>query len=212
VGVHGGAESDDEAEAMGWHGPEVAFGLAFTYVRPGESMLDLGTGTGLAAELFRKAGLRPTGMDLDPEMLDACRAKGFTDLVRHDLTATPYPFESGNFDHAVCVGVLNFVADPAPVVAEVARILRPGGVFVFAVGERRESDAPSYLVRDDGSGQAEPVTMYRHGEEEVAAWLNACGLTLLRRLTFVVPMDRERTRCIPARAYAARKAAGSRRR
>ncbi len=196
---------DDEAEAVGWHGPEVAFGLAFAYLHPGESVLDLGAGTGLASGLFRKAGLQTCGVDADEDMLDACRAKGFTDLVRHDLTATPYPFASESFDHAVCVGALNFIADPAPVVAEVARILRPGGVFVFAVGDRHEGDAPNYLVRDESSDQAVSVTMYRHGEGEVTAWLRAGGWTLLRRLAFTVPMDRERTRCIQARAFVARK-------
>jgi predicted GNAT superfamily acetyltransferase/SAM-dependent methyltransferase len=201
---------DDEAEAVGWHGPEVVFGLAFQYVRPGEAILDLGIGTGLASELFRKAGLRPCGVDVDEDMLSACRAKGFTDLARHDLTTVPYPFEVASFDHAVCVGVLNFIADPAPVVAEVARVMRPGGMFAFAVGDRREGDAPHYLVRDDSSGRAESVSMYRHGEDEVAAWLRASGLTLLRQLTFVVPMDRERTRCIQARAYVARKDARDR--
>ncbi len=71
---------DEEAEATGWYGPEVAFGLAFKYLRPGQSILDLGIGTGLAAVLFRQAGLKVYGMDVAPEMLDACRGKGFTDL------------------------------------------------------------------------------------------------------------------------------------
>ena len=83
---------DEEAEATGWYGPEAAFGLAYKFLRPGQSILDLGIGTGLAAVLFRKAGLRLYGMDVAPEMLEACRGKGFTDLVRHDLTERPYPF------------------------------------------------------------------------------------------------------------------------
>ena len=194
---------DQETEATGWHGPEVAFGLAFRYVRPGESILDLGIGTGLASELFHKAGLKTWGVDVAQEMLDACRSKGFTDLTRHDLTRTPYPFASESFDHAVCVGVLNFIGDLAPVFAEVARILRSGGVFAFAVGDRSEDEAPEYVVAAEYTGQGVPVTMHRHSPSQIRGWLVASGFTLLRTLVFSAFMDRERTRSLPVRAYLA---------
>jgi predicted TPR repeat methyltransferase len=199
------AAYDQEAEATGWHGPEVAFGLAFRYVRLGESILDLGIGTGLASELFRKAGLKVWGVDIAQKMLDACRAKGFTNLTRHDLTRTPYPLESESFDHAVCVGVLNFVGDLAPVFSEVARILRGGGVFAFAVGDRGEDEAPEYVVQDEYTGQGVPVTMYRHSPSQIDGWLVASGFVPLRYLVFSAFMDRERTRSLPVRAYLASK-------
>jgi hypothetical protein len=41
------ATYDDEAEACGWFGPEVAFGLTYKYVQAGQSILDIGIGTGL---------------------------------------------------------------------------------------------------------------------------------------------------------------------
>jgi 2-polyprenyl-3-methyl-5-hydroxy-6-metoxy-1,4-benzoquinol methylase len=67
---------DDEAEATGCHGPEVAFGLTYPYVQQGRSILDIGIGTGLGSVLYRKAGLKVYGMDASQEMLDACRSKG----------------------------------------------------------------------------------------------------------------------------------------
>ena len=67
---------DKEAEASGWYGPEVAFGLAFKYVLPGQSILDIGIGTGLGSVLFRKAGLDVHGMDISSKMLDVSRSKG----------------------------------------------------------------------------------------------------------------------------------------
>lgn len=42
------AAYDDAAEAVGWFGPEVALGLAYKYVGPGQSILGIGIGTGLA--------------------------------------------------------------------------------------------------------------------------------------------------------------------
>ena len=43
---------DEEAEATGWFGPEVAFGLIYKYIQPGQSILDIGIGTGLGSVLF----------------------------------------------------------------------------------------------------------------------------------------------------------------
>jgi predicted TPR repeat methyltransferase len=197
------AEYDGDAEATGWHGPEVAFGLAFKYVRAGESILDLGIGTGLASELFRKAGLKVCGMDLDPDMLAACRAKGFTALTLHDLTEVPYPFGSQSFDHAVCVGVLDCFPDLSPVFAETARVLRRGGVFAFVVGDRSEDEAPEFVVGAEYTWEGEPATIYRHSPCQIHGWLDASGFTLLRDLAFSVPMNRERTYCLPARGYLA---------
>ena len=202
---------DGEAEATGWYGPEVAFGLAYKYVRPGQSILDLGIGTGLAAVLFRQAGLRVHGMDLAPEMLEACRGKGFTDLVLHDLTAVPYPFPAESFDHAVCVGTLNFIRDLTPVFAETARILRDGGVFVFAVGDRSDDEPAEIEVGPEHTMTDASVTMYRHSSRQVEAWVAASGFTLLRTLAFAVPMDRTRTSSQPIRAYLVRKGVEARR-
>ena len=38
---------DDEAEVTGWFGPEVVFGLAYMHLFPGQSILEIGIGTGL---------------------------------------------------------------------------------------------------------------------------------------------------------------------
>jgi len=196
---------DESAEATGWHGPEVAFGLAFRYVRPGESILDLGIGTGLSSELFRKAGLQVSGMDISQEMLDACRAKGFTGLARHDLNEPPYPCAAGSFDHAVCLGVLNMIRDLSPVLAEVARILRRSGAFVFVVLDRGDDEPIELALGPEYTGEAEPVDVYCHSPSQIRAWLAASGFTPVHDLAFAVPMDPERLHSLPARAYLARK-------
>jgi hypothetical protein len=41
---------DDEAEATGWFGPEVAFGLMYKYIQPGQPVLDIGIGTDLGSQ------------------------------------------------------------------------------------------------------------------------------------------------------------------
>ncbi len=196
---------DAEAEATGWHGPEVAFGLVFAFVEAGQSILDIGIGTALGSVLFRKAGLEVHGMDNSPEMLDACRQKGFASLERHDLTQTPYPYESVSMDHVVCVGVLNFFRDLSAVFQEAGRILRPGGRFVFVVGDCAEGEPHEIEVGAEHTKSGRTVTMYRHDGRQIAEWMVAGGLEPERSLPFTVYMDSARTNALPAKAYVARK-------
>jgi predicted TPR repeat methyltransferase len=203
------AAYDAEAEACGWFGPEVAFGLAYTYVQPGQSILDIGIGTGLGSVLFRKAGLNVYGMDISPKMLDACRSKGFTALQLHDLGEPPFPYDSESMDHAVCTGVLNFFSDLSPVFKETARILRKGGLFAFVVGDRVEGEAHEVKVGPEHTKSERTVMMYRHSPEQIDTWLQRYGFELVRSLAFTVFMDRARTRSMPARAYVTRIRVGS---
>lgn len=199
---------DAEAERLGWRGPEVVFGLAFGDVHQGETIIDLGIGTGLAAELFRKAGLEVTGMDSDPEMLAACRAKGFTDLTRHDLTEAPYPFAAHCFAHAVCVGVLGFLRDPSPVFVETARLLRRGGLFAFDVIERPDHEAVELSVASAETGVGAAATLYRRTPREIRRLLEASGFALLRDVGYLLPIGVGRQSFAAGRVYVARKTDG----
>ncbi len=196
---------DEEARATGWLGPEIAFGLAYEYIQAGQSILDIGIGTGLGSAPFRKAGLRVYGMDLSQGMLDACRSKGFTDLTCHDLTTCPYPYPSESMDHVICLGVLQFFSDLSPVFAETARILRKEGLFVFIVGDRTEDEAPEVVVGAAHTKLGVPITMYRHSALQTDTWTTEHGFTLLRTLVFAVYMDREKTRTFPVRLHVVRK-------
>jgi ubiquinone/menaquinone biosynthesis C-methylase UbiE len=199
---------DDEAEATGWYGPEVAFGLTYAHVQPGQSMLDIGIGTGLGSILFRKAGLEIHGMDISPQMLDACRSKSFSSLHLHNLEKVPYPFDSESMDHALCSGVLNFFSDLSPVFQETGRILRKGGLFVFVVGDRVENEAHAIEVRAEPTKSEKTVTMYMHSAKEIGFWMANYDFEPLRNLPFTVFMDRERTKSMPAKTYLARKTIG----
>ena len=199
---------DEEAEATGWYGPEVAFGLTYAHVEPGQSMLDIGVGTGLGSILFRKAGLEIHGMDISPQMLDACRSKGFSSLRLHDLSKTPYPFDSESIDHAVCTGVFNFFSDLSPVFKETGRIIRKGGLFVFVVGDRSETEAHAVEVGAEITKSDKTVKMYLHSKEQIAELTSKYGFESLRALSFTVFMDRERRKSMPARSYLVRKRTG----
>jgi ubiquinone/menaquinone biosynthesis C-methylase UbiE len=199
---------DEEAEATGWYGPEVAFGLTYAHVQPGQSMLDIGIGTGLGSILFLKAGLKIHGMDISQQMLDACRNKGFSSLEQHDLNKTPYPFGSESIDHAVCTGVFNFFNDISPVFQEVSRVIRKGGLFVFVVGDRSENDVHAIEVEAEHKKPEKTITMYFHSTKQIAELMVRYGFKSLRDLSFTVFMDREKAKSMPARCYLFRKRTG----
>jgi len=196
---------DAEAEATGWLGPEIAFDLMHPHLEPGQSVLEIGVGTGLAAARFQRAGLSVHGLDIEPAMLDVCRGKGLTHLIRHDLRRIPYPYPARSMHGVVCVGVFQFFRRLEAVFREVARILCPDGLFVFVVGDRAGSEETSWVVEAALTHTGRPVTMYRHSERQIVSWLTPAGLVPLDQVAFTVFMDRARTRTLPARAYLAQR-------
>jgi demethylmenaquinone methyltransferase/2-methoxy-6-polyprenyl-1,4-benzoquinol methylase len=99
-------------------------------------VLDVATGTGLvAAELVRR-GFRVTGVDQSPEMLASARRR-FDDRVELvEASAEALPFGDVSFDHLTVTYLLRYVEDPGATLAELARVVRPGGVVAsleFAV-------------------------------------------------------------------------------
>jgi demethylmenaquinone methyltransferase / 2-methoxy-6-polyprenyl-1,4-benzoquinol methylase len=95
-------------------------------VRPGDRVLDAACGTGDLAVIAAKSGASVTGLDFSPRMLERARRKApQVEWVQGDLLALPFP--DANFDVAtVGFGVRN-VADIARAIAELRRVLRPGG-------------------------------------------------------------------------------------
>lgn len=103
--------------------------------RAGGSVLEVGVGTGLALGLYGP-GVRITGIDYSPEMLDKARAKvaeeGLTSvaaLLRMDARSLDFPDNS--FDHVAAMHVISVVPEPERVMSEIARVLRPGGGVVI---------------------------------------------------------------------------------
>lgn len=95
----------------------------------GKRVLDVGCGAGQTTRWLRSRGAEVAGFDLSATQL--AHARGLA-VVRADAEALP--FASSSFDVACSAyGALPFVADSARVMREVARVLRPGGRWVFSV-------------------------------------------------------------------------------
>lgn len=97
--------------------------------RDGGTVLDVATGTGLVAERLVAAGHRVTGLDQSADML-ALAHKRFGDAVALvQASATELPFPDASFDHLTFTYLLRYVDDPAVTLAELARVVRPGGTI-----------------------------------------------------------------------------------
>ena len=96
---------------------------------PKALVLDVATGTGLVArDTIERYAVRVIGLDQSAEMIAEAAAKdidGLT-LVRGDGQRLPFP--DGTFDALTFTYLLRYVDDPAATVAELARVVRPGGV------------------------------------------------------------------------------------
>lgn len=151
----------------------------------GERVLDVATGTGNAALVAARAGAAATGIDTAPRLIEVARQRAASDRLDasflvgdlHDL-----PFESKSFDCVISVFGIIFAADPQRAVAELFRVLAPGGralisvwvpagaidamvgVFMRAVAQASASRPPRFPWNDE---QAVAKLFAPHGAEAV---------------------------------------------
>jgi ubiquinone/menaquinone biosynthesis C-methylase UbiE len=167
----------------------------------GKTAADLGCGTGrYALQLARLGAERVVGVDLVPEMLAAANRKArrgelddVTDWREGDLTAPDgLPLADGSVDAAVCALTLSFLAEVGAAFAEMARVVRPGGVLVVSdyhphglCAARAESleaaggkDRAPYLRFTSVGGEECRVAQTPHLAGELFAAAAAAGLRL----------------------------------
>jgi len=98
------------------------------------SVLDAGCGGGFMAEALAKRGARVTGVDPAADAISAARSHALSEGLEIDYqvgTVEALPFADNSFDHVVCVDVLEHVEDVPRAIDEIARVLKPGGMFFF---------------------------------------------------------------------------------
>ncbi|PSQ17078.1 SAM-dependent methyltransferase [Halobacteriales archaeon QS_8_69_26] len=161
---------DRGMEERHWHTAKVA--LAWMPVEEGETVLDLGTGSGYAARALRDAAGagRAYGLDASGEMVR--NAASYTDdpnvgFVQADFGALP--FETGSIDHCFSMEAFYYAADPHETLRELRRVLRPGGTFFCAVNYFEQSVHTHHWPEKTG------VEMTRWSREEYADAFREAG-------------------------------------
>jgi demethylmenaquinone methyltransferase/2-methoxy-6-polyprenyl-1,4-benzoquinol methylase len=99
--------------------------------RDGGHVLDVATGTGLVAQELLRRGFRVTGLDQSAEMLARARERFGERVALVEGSADELPFDDASFDHLTFTYLLRYVDDPAATLAELARVVRPGGTIAM---------------------------------------------------------------------------------
>ncbi len=134
---------------------------------------DLGCGTGQVAEALAPFVGRVVAVDTSGQMLDAARARlgGFPNVETRSGTLERLPVPDASLDVGLLVLVLHHTADPSRVLAEAARVIRPGGRVLVA----------DMLPHDhDEYRQAMGHVWLGFGERQLERWLAAAGFEAMR--------------------------------
>jgi SAM-dependent methyltransferase len=128
--------NDPTSELWGEHRARYRF--ACRLLAPGARVLDVACGSGFGLNMLREAGACPVGVDLDFAALRAARATEPARLVRADAVRLPLPSEA--VDLVVSFETIEHIPDAAALIAELRRVLRPGGRLVLSTPNRAFRD------------------------------------------------------------------------
>lgn len=105
--------------------------LAQASVASGASVLDFGCGSGLTVSVLAEAGYAAEGVDFSQEAIAFGTQKGIGGLAV--VSSEKLPYSDASFDAITCMDVLEHLQDEQPVLAEMRRVLKPGGVLIVMV-------------------------------------------------------------------------------
>ena len=146
-----------------------AFGIP-----PSAQVLDVGCGTGSNLRLLVELGFGDvTGLDRSEDAIRWCREKQLPPVERGDLCALPFPED--HFDLVLATDVLEHIDEPDAGVAELRRVLRPGGTLIVTV----PAFESLWGLQDDVSHHKR-----RYRRDELVVQLRAGGFTVARSFHF----------------------------
>jgi predicted TPR repeat methyltransferase len=161
-------------DELGYRGPKLLFHAVLS-VRAAarkpalfKRAIDLGCGTGLAASAFARSVDHFIGVDLSPRMIERSRATGlYAELDVADMLQGLRARVDASADLILAADAMVYVADLAPVLAEAARVLAPGGLLAFTT---ETHDGEGVVI---GQG-----LRYAHAAAYVRAAVESAGLEL----------------------------------
>jgi predicted TPR repeat methyltransferase len=163
-------------EALGYRAPALIAAMIANHT-PNAALrdaLDLGCGTGLMARALEGQGISFAGCDLSARMLEIAHRTGlYARLARAPLLDFLRAEPPASVDLVIAADVFCYVPDLAPVFAETARVLRPGGAFAFSA-QRMKADDPA------GAGVVIGAdARVHHAPRRIRDWAASAGLAVI---------------------------------
>jgi SAM-dependent methyltransferase len=129
--------------------------------QPGQTYLDLGCGEGRLMAALGHADAGAVGVDVAPDLLERAAAFGET----HQAEVPPIPLGSDSVDGVAIVLTLEHIRDEEEVLAEAARVTRPGGVLAVVINHPIWTAPHSTPISDEGG-----ELLWRPGEYFSVGW------------------------------------------
>lgn len=156
-----------------------------------EHVLDSGCGTGAFAVAIAGRVSSVVGVDTDEASLAVGRRASPANVTLSTGDAAALPFGDASFDLAGCFRVLHHVPDPGRVVAELARVVRPGG-RVLLVDQLREPDETAAAANDRFERERDASHTTTLAADTIRDLLESAGLTVARSESRTEPRELER--------------------
>ena len=132
----------------------------------GSHVADLGCGSGVFTQLLRREGYVSVGLDISPRLIELGRSK-YPDLELIEGDAENLSFDGESLDGVLLSGLVHHFPDPRRLIAEVRRVLKPGGRFVGFDPNRMNPFM--WLYRDHASPFYSSVGVTEN-ERPILAW------------------------------------------
>ncbi len=141
-------------------------------IRPGERIVEIGFGPGRTLGRLAAVGAHATGVDVSPTMIDTAARRNHAAIAAghvllHHGDGITLPLPDNTADAVLGVHTIYFWPDPPTTLAEIARVLRPGGRIVLAF---RTADQPL-------PGRFDTTVYHVPTTDQATTWLQAAGLT-----------------------------------
>ncbi|MBI5783962.1 MAG: tetratricopeptide repeat protein [Rhodocyclales bacterium] len=172
---------DHLVHGLAYRIPEHLVALLLKHEVPAQGdweVLDLGCGTGLAGEAIASRARRIVGIDLSANMLAKAKERNiYQRLLQADLLPAMRDEPAAGYDVVLAADVFVYLGRLDEVVAQVARLLRPGGAFAFSVEalealpEAKRGDGQGFVLNDKGR--------FAHAAPYIERLAAANGLSLL---------------------------------
>ncbi|WP_375783989.1 class I SAM-dependent methyltransferase [Bradyrhizobium sp. Pha-3] len=133
----------------------------------GQRWLDAGCGTGTLSCLLAARGCDVTGVDASSEMIAAARGRSDGPLAgqfkfQQIPTIANLPFADRSFDGVLCASVLEYVPDVAQCLAQIHRVLRPGGLLLVSIPNRGSLLRQGYKLAHAASSRVSARPLFRY--------------------------------------------------